>query len=92
MLLSPSSSLVMIVQVDYQHFLSHLNLVQFVLDREIGTELRIRVRPIIVNILPAHILLVVKLDFRKYISRQVILRLRFLAYQYQSLINLKMLI
>ena len=45
----------MIVQVDYQHFLSHLNLVQFVLDREIGTELRIRVRPIIVNILPAHI-------------------------------------
>ena len=45
----------MIVKVDYQHFLSHLNLVQFVLDREIGTELRIRVRPIIVNILPAHI-------------------------------------
>ena len=80
----------MIVKVDYQHFLSHLNLVQFVLDREIGTELRIRVRPIIVNILPAHILLVVKLDFRKYISRQLILRLRFLAYQ--SLINLKMLI
>ena len=55
MLLSPSSSLVMIVKVDHQHFLSHLNLVQFVLDREIGTELRIRVRPIIVNILPAHI-------------------------------------
>ena len=45
----------MIVKVDYQHFLSHLNLVQFVLDREIGTELRIRVRPMIVNILPAHI-------------------------------------
>ena len=82
MLLSPSSSLVMIVKADYQHFLSHLNLVQFVLDREIGAELRIRVRPIIVNILPAHILLVVKLDFRKYISRQVILRLRFLAYHW----------
>ena len=91
MLLSPSSSLVMIVKVDYQHFLSHLNLVQFVLDREIGTELRIRVRPIIVNILPAHITCC-ETGFSKYISRQLILRLRFLAYQYQSLINLKMLI
>ena len=69
----------MIVKVDYQHFLSHLNLVQFVLDREIGTELRIRVRPIIVNILPAHITCC-ETGFSKYISRQLILRLRFLAY------------
>ena len=78
----------MIVKVDYQDP-SHLNLVQFVLDPEIGTELSIRVRPIIVNILPAHITCCETGFLEIYISRQLNLRLRFLAYQ--SLINLNML-
>ena len=80
----------MIVKVDYQDFLSRLNLVQFVLDREIGTGLRIsRMRPIIVNILPAHITCCETGFLEIYISRQLNLRLRFLAYQ--SLISLNML-